>query len=662
MSTTELGALPDDPDALAARWAADHPEPPEEAQTEPPEPPDDDDRPKREPSAAVVLVRMAQDAYTLGRTPEGEPFGIPSGRHVVRMLRGGDSLGAELAARYFRVTGRVAPAQACADAMRVLDGMAAELDPTPVHLRCATEGGALWLDMGDAAERVLKVTGDGWQVTDNCPVLFRRSALTAALPDPERGGSMADLWGLLNVAERDRPVLSAWLSSAWLAVDWPTPALAITGEQGTGKSTACRFIVDLVDPATVPLRKPPRDVDSWVTAAQGSRVVGLDNLSRIRDDLSDTLCRAVTGDGDVRRKLYTDGGLATFSFRRALLLNGIDLGGLNADLAERLASVELATIGRRDRLAEEQLNAEWERVRPRVLGALLDGTAAIMAVIPSVELETPPRMADFARVLAAVDMRDGTAGVERYAAQAVELAENSAEEQPFIAAMRSQLLDEFDGPAADLLDRIRHDGDRPPKGWPSGARAVTGLLKRNAPSLRALGWAVTSDDSRGGKAHAKRWTITPPPGDDPAADDTPSRDDPESLPPCRLAAKPSVTRGDEGGKRGGKVAANSNLAADGGNAETLPPVAANFAASPNAPLIRGNTPESGKAAKRQEKHPISTWGASAEGRAAAGRIPAAHLLRPGSTVCAKCGDDLLTADGLTTTCQPWHAQAQGRAS
>lgn len=96
--------------------------------------------------------------------------------------------------------------------------------------------------------------------------------------------------------------------------------LALLGEQGTGKSSATKNLVQLVDPSPVPLRKPPRDADGWVTAASGSWVVGLDNLSTIPPWLSDSLCRAVTGDGDgdVRRELYSGDGLSVFSFRRVI--------------------------------------------------------------------------------------------------------------------------------------------------------------------------------------------------------------------------------------------------------------------------------------------------------------------------------------------------------
>ncbi len=55
----------------------------------------------------------------------------------------------------------------------------------------------------------------------------------AGLPEPVTGGDLAELWSLVNVAERYRPVLTAALMPAM-----PHPVLLLSGEQGTGKSTA----------------------------------------------------------------------------------------------------------------------------------------------------------------------------------------------------------------------------------------------------------------------------------------------------------------------------------------------------------------------------------------------------------------------------------------
>jgi len=95
------------------------------------------------------------------------------------------------------------------------------------------------------------------------------------------------------------------------------------------------MLVDLIDPSPVPLRQAPRDADSWVTAASGSWVVALDNLSGIPPWLSDSLCRAATGDGSVKRALYTDADLAVVKFRRCVIVNGIDVGAVHISLFRR---------------------------------------------------------------------------------------------------------------------------------------------------------------------------------------------------------------------------------------------------------------------------------------------------------------------------------------
>lgn len=124
----------------------------------------------------------------------------------------------------------------------------------------------------------------------------------------------------------------------------------------------------LVDPSNAPKRKPPREIDGWVTAASGSWVVPVDNVSGVTVWWSDSLGRAVSGEGDVRRKLYTDADVSVFNFRQVIILNGIDLGAIRDDLAERLLTVELNRIDEHDRRYEEDIAQTWDEVHPR-LGA-----------------------------------------------------------------------------------------------------------------------------------------------------------------------------------------------------------------------------------------------------------------------------------------------------
>lgn len=243
---------------------------------------------------------MAQERYLLGVSDDGEPFGADRTRpHLAMPLLGGKAgLRTDLAARYFTDTGAAAGGQALTDATLILEGLVRQSAPERMHLRIADHEGTIYVDTGRPGGQVIRIVQGRWAVTNTAPVRFLRTKLTGAMPLPPPDGDVMRLWDFVNVDAKDRPVLLAVLVAALIQCDVPHPVLALFAEQGRGKSTTTRMLVDLIDPSPVPLRQAPRDADSWVTAAsgsRGSRVVALDNLSAIPPRLSDSLCRAATG-------------------------------------------------------------------------------------------------------------------------------------------------------------------------------------------------------------------------------------------------------------------------------------------------------------------------------------------------------------------------------
>jgi hypothetical protein len=460
-------------------------------------------------STATILIEMALARYEFGRSRTGDVYARPKdGPRIVSLLRGSrTAIRSTLALEFFREHGRVASQAALADALSVVEGRAQETDEQELHLRVSQDDKGLWLDLGDLDGRAVLITCTGWQVVKEPPMLFKRTTLNGALPEPEGGGEIADLWQLLNVSEDDHPLLLAAII-ATLFPNMPHPVITLTGEAGTGKTTTQKIVVSAIDPGPVPVRKAPRDSESWVTAAQGSWVVGLDNLSEVSPWLSDSICRAVTGDGDVRRKLYTDGDHAVFAFRRCICLNGIDLGATRGDLGERMLPISLQRIPEHERLTEDEIWPLWEKMHPYILGALLDLAAGVLSKLPSVELESRPRMADFAKILRAVDMVLGTDGLAHYISKQSSLAADSLSGDSFSSALAA-MTETFTGTSAELRDQLTTETRQLPRDWPKNARQVTTLVRRAAPSLIKLGWTV-EDDGAHNQNKVLKWTLRPP--------------------------------------------------------------------------------------------------------------------------------------------------------
>lgn len=456
------------------------------------------------PTAADQLVTLAADRYSFGVSTEGDAFAVArSGPYVARMLRGGGhSLRAELASAFVRTVGKVPSASALADAMQVLEGQAQEEEPTELHLRVAPVPCGVVLDLGQPDGTVVEVTHEGWETyrrTDG--PLFRRTKLTAPLPEPAQQPDLEHLWHLVNVTERDRPLLLGWLVAALLP-GIPHPIALLTGEQGTGKTTAGRLLVGLVDPSAVPLRTGPRDEQAWGVAAAASWVVGIDNVSSISAWFSDAMCRAVTGDGVISRELYTNGEVHLLAFQRVLLLTSIDAGALRGDLAERLLTIELERIPPERRRTDRDLSADAAQAHPAILAGLLDLTAQVLAALPLVRgnLAERPRMADFAEVLAALDLVRGTDSLGDYMRGAERLSRDVVENDPVGAAVLELLSQhqEWRGRPQVLLGELARVAVAPPgRKWPTNARALTAQLKGIAPALRSLGVEMDAGKSNG---------------------------------------------------------------------------------------------------------------------------------------------------------------------
>ena len=220
-------------------------------------------------------------------------------------------------------------------------------------------GAGLYLDLCDRAWRAVEIDVEGWRVVDRPPAKFRRPRGSQPLPEPERGGSLEELRLFFNVDHHGWILIRAFLVAA-LRPGFPLPILVAKGEQGAGKSTACRVISSLIDPRTSALRGVPREVRDLTAAARNSWLVCFDNLSRLPEDLADAACRLATGGGFGGRQLYSDHDEAIFDATRPLVFNAIpELGTARPDFLDRALIVEFLSITPEIRRDEAQF---WTRI------------------------------------------------------------------------------------------------------------------------------------------------------------------------------------------------------------------------------------------------------------------------------------------------------------
>ncbi|GAA0968873.1 ATP-binding protein [Actinocorallia libanotica] len=475
-----------------------------------PPPPPDDAPPQggkggKGPDMAQVLVTMAEETYRFIRADDGRTYGVPKdGPNIAVPLgsKGEGGVRAKLATSLWRRSGQVASGAALSDCVNVLEGEAGEKDPEPVFLRMGRLhdpelGECVVVDMGTETGQAIVVTCDGWRTEAKSPVIFRRSSLVHPLVEPVHGGSLNTLRALVNLSEEDYRLAIGWVVAAFF-LDIPHPILFVQGEQGTAKSTLVRTLLSLCDPQPAADRETPAGSREWAIFARASWAFSFDNLTEIPDWFSNSLCKGVTGDSVLQRALHSDEDIVVFSFQRVMAITTIGIKhALAGDLVDRMLLVEPEVLD--SRRPESEIRAAREAALPEALGAILDLVCGTLAHLPNVQIENLPRMADFARVLAALDAHTGWSTLATYRERIVAMGASLIEGDVFAQSLyRLAHRPNPDGPppgpwegsTADLLAELHKicvQGGMAVTELPKDVRVAGQKVTEVAPSLRKLG-------------------------------------------------------------------------------------------------------------------------------------------------------------------------------
>jgi hypothetical protein len=476
-------------------------------------------------SQSAEAAAIAADAQ-LFHTPADDAFAdIEVRGHRESYLVRSKAFKQWLSFGYYTKHGKPPSSDALEQALILSEGKARYQAPEmEAHVRIARVGDALYVDLADSEWRAVEVTKTGWRVIDRPPVRFRRTAGMLPLPVPQEGGDVNALKDFLNIDDDGFLLAVAWQLAALGGIG-PYPILCLYGEHGAAKTSGGRYCRRCIDPNVLLSRGPPRSDRDLYVAAHNSHVLHFENISKMPEWLSDTLCRLATGGGFATRELYENADEVMFRGMRPLILDGIDNFVERPDLADRSIKLTLQAVTEENRRGEKDMLKAFDEKHPVILGALLDAVAYGLGELPATHLATLPRMADFALWIAACEgalwskgefQRIYDANRESMLIDTVESDIVAAVVADFVRSREWQYDDKkrdqeyWVGTAEELLFSLTSRADLKTTlnhMWPKNARALSARLRRIKKGMLAVGVDVQVGDG-----HARTIQLWPAAG------------------------------------------------------------------------------------------------------------------------------------------------------
>lgn len=359
--------------------------------------------------------------------------------------------------------------------------------------RVGTSAGDFWYDLGHG--KSVRIQRGKWSIESETPILFRPQSHQEDQLLPVHGeGDVKRFLKHVRFKDAQRQCLFlVWLISCFIP-DISHPVLILFGEKGAAKSTTLRFARRLIDPSKLELLSLPHPCE-LVQQLSHHYAAFYDNVGSISPSISNSLCRAVTGEGSSKRKLYSNDDDVVYNYRRCIALNGINNPAEAADLLDRSILVESERVPSEERLIEMELEKAFEVDRPYILGGIFDALALARKNIDKVMLDRLPRMADFARWGFAIAEALGYGGhffLELYNSNIQRQNEEAVEASPVAQVIRRFMehRNEWEGGSTELYDELHsivesmkiHKSQ-----WPSQSNVLTRRINEVKSNLLDIG-------------------------------------------------------------------------------------------------------------------------------------------------------------------------------
>ena len=254
----------------------------------------------------------------------------------------------------------------------------------------------IYYDLTNQNCEVVKITPDGWSILggNDTPTIFRKYKNQKAQVYPSRKypsnilDQFVDLLNIKNeeiqrqtnakgrivskvVVTEQRELFKGYLLGLFYP-GIPKPVFMSHGGQNASKSTTQVFVKLTVNPTSPKLLRIPSDEDAMSQQFMHNYVCFYDNLTKLTDWQSDELCRASTGGGNSKRKLFSDDEDILYEYIRCTGFSGINLVATKPDLLSRGIIFKQETIPDEDLREDIVIEHKFNKILSQLLGFIFD--------------------------------------------------------------------------------------------------------------------------------------------------------------------------------------------------------------------------------------------------------------------------------------------------
>jgi len=373
--------------------------------------------------------------------------------------------------------------------------------------RVCWNGDDICIDMSNECRKMVKISRHGWEIVAQSQILFRKEKHQRAMKiiKLDGGGDFNLIDPYIHARPSDKMLIKTWYLTG-LIPDIDHALLSLYGEHGSAKSFILELGKKLIDPSITETLSLPKDLKELVQLCDHHWLVNLDNMSHISQEISDFLCKTITGLGASTRKLYSDDEDVIRSYRRSIGINGINNVVYKPDLLDRSIVIELPPFGDKEIKLKVELWKEFERDYNAIMNGAFDILAKAMKIKGKIAIGNI-RMTDFARWGEAISQAMGNEPnkfLELYRKNIEKQELLGIEDSPIGPALLKLMETQpvWEGTTTRLFVELKPAYDAivggTQKSFPPDTIRLSNQLNKIKPNLRRLGIKVEKRESFGG--------------------------------------------------------------------------------------------------------------------------------------------------------------------